>query len=110
MKKLNLKNNVFLVAKDVQKEERMLDYYLRLPDGTEEYVFSKRYSSVCYGRCKSGVPVNEVLYGKMRNTAFMNLAKHLRIMMPYMVEYLGVEALGIERTEVGSKFTEKAVV
>lgn len=90
MKKLNLKNNLFLVAKEVQKDKRTLEYYLRLPDGTEEYLFSKNYSSVCYGRCKSGLPVNEVLYGKMRNTAFMNLAKHLRIMMPYMVEYLGL--------------------
>lgn len=90
MKKLKLKNNVFLVAKEVQKDKRTLEYYLRLPDGTEEYVFSKEYSSVCYRVCKSGVPVNEVLYGKMRNTAFMNLAKHLKIMMPYMAEYLGL--------------------
>ena len=90
MKKLNLKNNVFLVAKEVQKERRTLEYYLRMPDGTEKYIFSKNFSSACYGVCKSGVPVNEVLYGRMRNTAFMNLAKHLRIMMPYMAEYLGL--------------------
>ncbi|MBQ8800654.1 MAG: hypothetical protein IJZ55_13955 [Lachnospiraceae bacterium] len=90
MRKVNLKNNVFLVAREVQKDKKMLEYFLQLPDGTEEYVFSKNYSSACYGRCKSGVPVNEVLYGKMRNDAFMNLAKHLRIMMPYMVEYLGL--------------------
>ena len=40
--------------------------------------------------CKSGVPINSVLYGKKNNTAFMNLSKYLNFMMPYFIEYYGL--------------------
>lgn len=35
MKKLNLKNNIYLVARKSDNTKGKLDYYLRMQDGTE---------------------------------------------------------------------------
>ena len=101
MKKLNLKNNIFLVAKKVSnngEEERQLDYYLRLSDGSEVYAFTRNYSTVCYEACKCGSPVNKILYEKKENQAFMKLVKYLHYIMPYLVEYYDLGKCGITRT------------
>ena len=87
MIKLKLKNNIFLVAKKSDMNERKLDYFLRLPDGKECYAFTRNYSSACYETCKSGIPVNKALYGKKNNAAFMGLVKYLQYFLPYFVEY-----------------------
>ncbi len=90
MKKLNLKRNILLVAKKSAKSKRKIDYYLRMPNGTEEYAFTRNYSFKCYETCKAGYPVNKVLYAKKADTAFMGLVKYLNYIMPYFVEYYGL--------------------
>jgi hypothetical protein len=87
MKKMNLRNNIFLVAKKSGMNERKLDYFLRLPDGAECYAFTRNHSSVCYEACKAGIPVNKALYGKKNNTAFMGMVKYLQYFLPYFIEY-----------------------
>lgn len=83
-KKYAVKNNNTIVAK---KANNKLDYYLRTPAGKELYLFTRGYSTVCYEMCKAGVPIYSILYGRKKNTAFMNLSKYLNFMMPYFVEH-----------------------
>lgn len=83
-KKCYVKNNNFIMAR---KGNNKLDYYLITPEGSELYLFTREYSTTCYEMCKSGVPINTVLYGRKNNTAFMNLSKYLNFMMPYFIEY-----------------------
>ena len=64
MKNINLKHNILLVAKKSKKSGRKLDYYLRMPNGDEEYAFTRNYSNTCYDICKSGYPINKALYAK----------------------------------------------
>ncbi len=88
-KKYSLKNSNMITAK---RNDNKLDYYLRTPAGEEFYLFTKKYSFVCYEVCKSGVPINAVLHGRKNNTAFMNLVNYLNYMMPYLIEYYDLNA------------------
>jgi len=83
-KNYSVKNNNTIIAK---KAYNKLDYYLRTHAGDELYLFTREYSTTCYEMCKSGAPINSILYGRKNNTAFMNLSKYLNFMMPYFVEY-----------------------
>lgn len=83
-KRYSVKNNITIIAR---KANHKLDYYLRIPTREELYLFTREYSTTCYEMCKSGAPINTVLYGKKNNTAFMNLSKYLNFVMPYFVEY-----------------------
>lgn len=87
MKKMKVKNNIFLVARKSKKDRKQLDYYLQMPTGKYEYAFTRRYSGTCYEICKSGIPLNTILCSKKKNTAFMEMVKYLKFMMPYFVEY-----------------------
>ncbi|MBO5352963.1 MAG: hypothetical protein J6A77_06655 [Lachnospiraceae bacterium] len=89
-KKYSLKNSTTITAK---KANNKLDYYLRTLSGEEIYLFTREYSTTCYETCKSGAPINSVLYGKKNNTAFMRLVKYLNFMMPYIVEYYDLEGI-----------------
>lgn len=83
-KKYSVGNNNSILARMANNK---LDYYLRTPKGDELYLFTRNYSTTCYEMCKSGVPINTVLYARKKNTAFMNLSKYLNFMMPYFEEY-----------------------
>lgn len=87
MSKRRVGNNIFLVAKKSETKKRKLDYYLELPDGKREYAFTRDYSAICYMACKSGMPINDILYAKKKNGSFMKLVKYLNYMMPYFIEY-----------------------
>lgn len=86
MRKLRVRNNIFVVARKSVKG-RKLDYYMQMPDGKENYMFTKNYSTECYQICRAGVPINQVLGIRRRNAAVMNMVKYLNFMMPYFVEY-----------------------
>ncbi|MDY3121452.1 MAG: hypothetical protein SOW26_02820 [Suipraeoptans intestinalis] len=83
-KKYSVKNSNTIMAR---KANNKLDYYLRTSTGEELYLFTREYSTTCYEMCKSGAPINSVLFGRKNNTAFMNLSKYLNFMMPYFVDY-----------------------
>lgn len=87
MKKWKIKNNIFLLAKKSEKDEKKLDYYLQMPTGKNEYAFTRKYSSTCYNICKSGIPLHDILHRKKKNTAFMEMVEYLNFMMPYFIEY-----------------------
>lgn len=89
-KKYSFKNNIIITAKKVNNK---LDYYLRTPIHEELYLFTRKYSPICYEICKSGAPINNILYGKKKNTAFMNFVDYLNFMMPYFVEYYNLEGV-----------------
>ena len=61
MKKLNVKNNVFLIAQESWKGCRKLDYYLILKNGKKYYAFSRDYSRRCHILCQGATPVNTIL-------------------------------------------------
>ncbi|MBC3803559.1 hypothetical protein GH808_03795 [Acetobacterium fimetarium] len=83
-KKYSVRTNNTILAKMANNK---LDYYLRTHNGDELYLFTREYSTDCYEMCMSGAPINAVLYGRKKDTAFMNLSKYLNFMMPYFVEY-----------------------
>lgn len=87
MKKVNLKNNIFLVVKKSKNKAKKLDYYFKLPNGDIKYAFTRRYSTTCYEAFKSGMPINEALHCKKNNIAFMSMVKYLNFMMPYFIDY-----------------------
>lgn len=87
-KKYTVKNNNTILAK---KAHNKLDYYLRTPAGDELYLFTREYSTTCYEMCKLGAQIHSILYGRKKNTAFMNLSKYLNFMMSYFVEYYGLD-------------------
>ena len=89
MKKISIKNNIFMIGK--KNGQRKLDYYLKMRDGREYYMFTRDHSASCYEICKSAIPVNKVLQIRNRNTAIMGLVKYLNFMMPYFVEYYGLK-------------------
>lgn len=86
MKQTKIENNVFIVARKTVRGKE-LDYYIQLPDKEEHYMFTRAYSAKCYEVCKAGIPINRVLHVRCRNQALMNMANHLKFMMPYFVEY-----------------------
>lgn len=45
MKKLNLKNNIYLVARKSDNTKGKLDYYLRMQDGTERYALPENFQT-----------------------------------------------------------------
>ena len=92
MKKLNVKNNVFLIAQESWKGCRKLDYYLVLKNGKKYYAFSRDYSRRCHTLCQGATPVNTILKIREHNKAVMNLKKYLGRMMPFLMEYYGISA------------------
>ena len=86
MKKISVEKNIFIIAKK-SKTPYKLDYYLQFPDKVEEYMFTRNYSAKCYEACKSGVPLNNMIFAKRKNPAVVKLVKYLQFMMPYFIDY-----------------------
>lgn len=90
MCKINLHRNVCLVATK-SCQYRKLDYYLVLPNGQWFYGFTRDYSTTCYELCRSKISVDKVIRCKRNNKAIMNLVKYVKRMVPYLIQYYGVE-------------------
>lgn len=99
MCKLSFKNNIYFVAKRSIKSRNNIDYYLLIPGRGYEYAFTKTFQKCCYNTYKAPVLLNKVLHDRKNNIALMNLKKYLNYMMPYLVEYLGLEHLVLNYTK-----------
>lgn len=92
MKPLRIGNNINLIGiKNFKKRDKLIDYYLVLPDQTKLYAFSRTYTHSTYNMCKSGILVNELLGTRSRDTSIMRLVKYTNVMMPYLVEEYGLK-------------------
>lgn len=92
MCKLSFKNSLYFVTKRSEKHHGKLDYYLLIPGRGYKYAFSKDFKACCYIAYKNPVPLNKVLHDRNNNTALMNLRKYVNYIMPYLVDYLGLES------------------
>ena len=82
-----VKTNVLVIAiKNFRGKEKLIDYYLVLPDGEKIYAFSRRYTDNTYKMCKGGVRLNDLLTKKSHDTAIMYLVKRMKFMLPYLKE------------------------
>lgn len=86
MKKVRVENNIFIIARKSTRG-KLLDYYMQFPNGEEDYLCTKNYSTECFEMCKAGIPINQVLCSRRRNPAVMKLVNYLNFMMPYFIEY-----------------------
>ena len=91
MCKMSFKNNINVVAKRSLKNRNRLDFYLIVPGRGYEYAFTKKYKRICYNAYKSPVMLNKALHDRRPSVALMDLKKYFNYMMPYLVEYLGLE-------------------
>ena len=86
-----VRTNVLVIAvKNFKGKDKLIDYYLILPDGEKIYAFSRRYSDNTYKMCKGGVRINDLLTKKSHDTAIMYLVKRMKFMLPYLKEEYNV--------------------
>lgn len=86
MKKVNVTNDVKLVAvKNNKGEKRALDYYFEI-SGNRKYAFTKSYANNVYELCKSGIRVNELVKTRVRDEKIMKLVSYLKATMPYFTD------------------------
>ena len=90
MKKVRVENSIFILARKSTRG-KLLDYYVQFPNGAEEYLCTKNYSTECFEMCKAGIPINQVLCSRRRNPAVMKLVNYLNFMMPYFVDYFALK-------------------
>ena len=90
MKKVRVENNIFIIARK-SRRGKLLDYYMQFPNGEEDYLCTKNYSTKCFEMCKAGIPINQLLYSRRRNPAVMKLVNYLNFMMPYFVDYFALK-------------------
>ncbi len=99
MCKMSFKNNISVVAKRSLKNRNRLDFYLIVPGRGYEYAFTKKYKRICYNAYKSPVMLNKALHDRRPSVALMDLKKYFNYMMPYLVEYLGLEDFVLKETK-----------
>ena len=87
----NIKKQKRIIAEESQSPDRWLREPRNNHAGDELYLFTREYSTTCYEMCKSGAQIHSILYGRKKNTAFMNLSKYLNFMMSYFVEYYDLD-------------------
>ena len=69
-----VKTNVFVIAvKNFKGRDKLIDYFLLLPDGERIYAFSRKYTDNTYRMCRGGVRLNDLLTKKSHDTGIMNL-------------------------------------
>ncbi len=107
MKKMSIKNNIYVVAKVSRKFEDKLDYYLIVPGRGYEYAFTKKYKKSCYDFCKSPILLNKILYNRSHNESLMILKKYFKHNMSYLVNCLELESFILKR-EIKSKYNQAA--
>ena len=99
MCKMSFKNNISVVAKRSLKNRNRLDFFLIVPGRGYEYAFTKKYKRICYNAYKSPVMLNKALHDRRPSVALMDLKKYFNYMMPYLVEYLGLEDFVLKETK-----------
>lgn len=99
MCKMSFKNNISVVAKRSLKNRNRLDFYLIVPGRGYEYAFTRKYKRICYNAYKSPVMLNKALHDRRPSVALMDLKKYFNYMMPYLVEYLGLEDFVLKETK-----------
>ncbi|MCR5847638.1 MAG: hypothetical protein K6G75_05915 [Lachnospiraceae bacterium] len=82
-----VKTNVLVIAvKNFKGRDKLIDYFLLLPDGESIYAFSRKYTDNTYRMCRGGVRLNDLLTKKSHDTGIMNLVKRMKFMLPYLKE------------------------
>ena len=86
-----VKTNVWVVAvKNFKGKDKLLDYYLVLPDGERIWAFSRKYTDNTYRMCKGGMRLNDLLTTRKDDTGIMALVKRMKFMLPYLKEEYSV--------------------
>lgn len=79
------KENLYIIGrKNFRNEERMIDFYLIFSNGTETYLFTKRYSNNSYELCKGGIRINDLISTRRRDFGIMRLVECMKRMVPYI--------------------------
>ena len=82
-----VKTNVLVIAvKNFRGKDKLIDYYLILPDGERIYAFSRRYTDNTYKMCKGGMRLKDLLAKKSQDTAIIYLLKRMKFMLPDLKE------------------------
>ncbi len=77
--------NVKVTAvKNTKRGNRMIDYYLIMPDGTTLYLVTSPYVHKCYDLCKGSVRLNDLLKWKDKNKGVMKLVDCMKRMSSYL--------------------------
>ena len=86
-----VKTNVLVVGvKNFRGKDKMIDYFLLMPDGEKIYAFSIKYTDNTYNMCKGGVRINEILTKRTNDYGIMRLVKRMKFMLPYFKEEYNV--------------------
>ena len=86
-----VKTNVLVVGvKNFRGKDKMIDYFLLMPDGEKIYAFSIKYTDNTYNLCKGGVRINEILTKRTHDYGIMRLVKRMKFMLPYFKEEYNV--------------------
>lgn len=81
------KENIKIIGrKNFKGRDRLIDFYIIMSCGREEYVFSKKYSNNSYDLCKGGIRINELIVTKSRDFGIMRIVEHMKRMVPYIKE------------------------
>ena len=79
------KENIRIIArKNFKGCKRIIDFYIKMPSGKEEYLFSKKYSNNSYDLCKGGIRINTLITIKSKDFGVMRVVKHFKRMVPYI--------------------------
>ncbi|MCQ2505888.1 MAG: hypothetical protein MJ113_01780 [Lachnospiraceae bacterium] len=93
MKKINVKEQVWLVGEMGYKDEkRIITYYIETPNHEMKYAFSQRYSHTTYDLCKTGIRVNELVHIRSNNPMVMKLVERTKKIVPYLADFYELNA------------------
>ena len=86
-----VKTNVLVIAvKNFKGKDKLIDYYLMMPDGEKIYAFSIIYTDHTYDMCKGGIRINDLLTKRSHDYGIMRLVKRMKFMLPYLKEEYNV--------------------
>lgn len=62
MKRVRVADDVRLIGvKNFSGSDKLVDYYLQVPNQSNIYAFSKTYTNNSYDLCKAGIRVNDLI-------------------------------------------------
>ena len=87
MKRVRVADDVRLIGvKNFSGRDKLVDYYLQVPNQSNIYAFSKTYTNNSYDLCKAGIRVNDLISRRTRDTGVMRVVKYTNLLLPYFVE------------------------
>lgn len=87
MKKVRVADDVRIIGvKNFSGREKLVDFYVQVPNQAKIYAFSKTYTNNSYNLCKSGIRVNDLLSRRTRDTGVMRVVKYMNVILPYLAE------------------------